>query len=172
MINPTDPARAEKLLIDAQAVAKQFGLKLNVLRASSEPEIEAAFSSFSQFRGAALVIGSDTLYTSETRLLAELSLRYAVPTIYEYIEFVRAGGLMGYGGNKESYRWAGIYAGRILKGEKPADLPVQQSTTVELSYGAANSSRPRRRGDRIELVCCSCSRLLLDPKQTSALQGV
>jgi putative ABC transport system substrate-binding protein len=133
MINPTDPQRAEKLLIDAQAVAKQFGLKLRVLRASSEPEIEAAFSSFSQFRGAALVIGSDTLYTSETRLLAELSLRYAVPTIYEYIEFVRAGGLMGYGGNiKESYRWAGIYAGRILKGEKPADLPVQQSTTVEL----------------------------------------
>jgi putative ABC transport system substrate-binding protein len=79
------------------------------------------------------IIGVDALYASKSRLLAELSLRYAVPTIFQYVEFVRAGGLMSYGGNiRESYRWAGIYAGRILKGEKPADLPVQQSTTVEL----------------------------------------
>ena len=75
----------------------------------------------------------DAYYNANAWLLAELSLRYRVPTIYEYTEFTDAGGLMSYGGNiKESYRWAGIYAGRILKGEKPADLPVQQSTTVEL----------------------------------------
>jgi putative ABC transport system substrate-binding protein len=80
-----------------------------------------------------LVIASDTFFTSNSKLLAELSLRYAVPAIYEYEEFTGAGGLMSYGGNiKESYRWAGIYTGRILKGEKPAELPVQQSTTVEL----------------------------------------
>ena len=133
MINPSDSPRAEKSLLDAQAVAKQLGLKLHVLRASNEAEIEVAFSSFSQFGAAALVIGTDALYASKSRLLAEFSLRYAVPTIFQYVDFVRAGGLMSYGGNiRESYRWAGIYAGRILKGEKPADLPVQQSTTVEL----------------------------------------
>jgi putative ABC transport system substrate-binding protein len=133
MINPKDPPRADKLLIETQAVAEQLGLKLHVLRASNEAEIEAAFGSFSQLRAAALVIGADAFYASKGRLLAELSLRYVVPTIFQYDDFVRSGGLMSYGGNiKESYHWAGIYVGRILKGEKPADLPVHQTTTVEL----------------------------------------
>ena len=79
------------------------------------------------------MVGADAFFNANSRLLAEATLQHAVPTIYEYTEFTDAGGLMSYGGNiNESYRWAGIYAGRILKGAKPADLPVQQSTTVEL----------------------------------------
>jgi putative ABC transport system substrate-binding protein len=133
MINPKDPARAEGLLAETLAAAKQLEIQLRVVRAGNEAEMESAFNSLAQFKAAALVVGADAYYNSKSQLLAELALRYAVPTIYEYTEFVRAGGLMSYGGNiKESYRWAGIYAGRILRGEKPADLPVQQSTTVEL----------------------------------------
>jgi ABC-type uncharacterized transport system substrate-binding protein len=80
-----------------------------------------------------LIIGADAFFNAKSQLLAELSLRYAVPAIYQYNEFANAGGLMSYGGSiKESYRWAGIYTGRILKGDKPADLPVQRSTKVEL----------------------------------------
>ena len=79
------------------------------------------------------MVGADAFFNANSRLLAEATLRHAVATIYEDTEFTDAGGLMSYGGNiNESYRWAGIYAGRILKGAKPADLPVQQSTTVEL----------------------------------------
>jgi putative ABC transport system substrate-binding protein len=133
MINPKDPARAERLLAETLAAAKQLEIELRVVKAGNEAEMESAFNSLAQFKAAALVVGADAYYNSKSQLLAELALRYAVPTIYEYTEFVRAGGLMSYGGNiKESYHWAGIYAGRILRGEKPADLPVQQSTTVEL----------------------------------------
>jgi putative ABC transport system substrate-binding protein len=133
LVNTSDPARAKKLVEEVQAAAVHLGLQLHILRAGTEAEIEAAFAGFAQLKAGALVIGADAFYNAKSRLLAELSLRYAVPAIYEYREFTNAGGLMSYGGNiKESYRWAGIYAGRILKGAKPADLPVQQSTTVEL----------------------------------------
>jgi len=88
---------------------------------------------FAQLKAGALVVGADAFFNANSTLLAEAALRRSVPTIYEYTEFTDAGGLMSYGGNiKESYRWAGIYAGRILKGAKAGDLPVQQSTTVEL----------------------------------------
>jgi putative tryptophan/tyrosine transport system substrate-binding protein len=133
LVNTSDPARAKRLVEEVQAAAVHLGLQLHILRAGTEAEIEAAFAGFAQLKAGALVIGADAFYNAKSRLLAELSLRYAVPAIYEYSEFTDAGGLMSYGGNiKESYRWAGIYAGRILKGAKPADLPVQQSTTVEL----------------------------------------
>jgi putative tryptophan/tyrosine transport system substrate-binding protein len=133
LLNPSDPLRAEKLLSDVQAAAVPLGLRLHVLRASTDTEIESAFASFPQLQAGVLVIGADAFFNGKSGLLAELSLRYAVPTIYQYLEFTAAGGLMSYGGSiKESYRWAGIYTGRILKGEKPAELPVQQSTTVEL----------------------------------------
>ena len=133
LVNTSDPARAKRLVEEVQAAAVHLGLQLHILRAGTEAEIEAAFAGFAQLKAGALVIGADAFYNAKSRLLAELSLRYAVPAIYEYSEFTNAGGLMSYGGNiKESYRWAGIYAGRILKGAKPADLPVQQSTTVEL----------------------------------------
>jgi putative ABC transport system substrate-binding protein len=133
LVNPNDPSRAETLTKDAQAAAVPLGLRLHVLRAGTDAEIDAAFAGFAQLKAGVLVIGADALFNGKSQLLAELSLRYAVPAIYQYNEFANAGGLMSYGGSiKESYRWAGVYAGRILKGAKPADLPVQQSTTVEL----------------------------------------
>jgi putative tryptophan/tyrosine transport system substrate-binding protein len=95
--------------------------------------METALAGFAQTKAGALVVGADAFYNANAKPLAEAALRHKVPTIYEYTEFTDAGGLMSYGGNiKESYRWAGIYVGRILKGAKPGDLPVQQSTTVEL----------------------------------------
>jgi putative ABC transport system substrate-binding protein len=133
LVNPNDPARAETLSKEVQAAADHLGIQLHILRAGTEPEIETAFAGFAQLKAGVLVIGGDAFFNSRSKLLAELSSRYAVPTIYEYSEFTNAGGLMSYSGSiNESYRWAGIYTGRILKGAKPADLPVQRSTTVEL----------------------------------------
>ncbi|MEA2897297.1 MAG: hypothetical protein QOJ84_2912 [Bradyrhizobium sp.] len=133
LVNPRNVSRAETLTRDAQAAAVPLGLKVHVLPAFTDAEIDAAFAGFAQLKAGVLVIGADALFNSKSQLLAELSLRYAVPAIYQYIEFADAGGLLSYGGSiQESYRWAGIYTGRILKGERPADLPVQQSTTVEL----------------------------------------
>jgi putative ABC transport system substrate-binding protein len=133
LVNPSDPSRAETLLRDAQAAAIPLGLQIHVLRAVTDAEIDAALASFPQLKAGVLVIGADALFNSKSRLLAELSLRYAVPAIYQYNEFAAAGGLISYGGSiTESYRWAGVYTGRILKGDKPGDLPVQQSTKVEL----------------------------------------
>lgn len=133
LVNPGDPSRAETLTKDARAAVIPLGLRLDVLRAANDAEIDAAFAGFDQLKAGVLVIGADALFNGKSQLLAELSLRYSVPAIYQYNEFANAGGLMSYGGSiKESYRWAGTYAGRILKGAKPADLPVQQSTTVEL----------------------------------------
>jgi putative ABC transport system substrate-binding protein len=133
LVNPSDPMRAETLSRDTQAAALPLGLQLHVLRAGTEAEIEAAFAGFALLNAGVLVIGPDAFFNAKSQLLAKLSLRYAVPAIYQYDEFANAGGLMSYGGSiKESYRWAGIYTGRILKGDKPGDLPVQQSTTVEL----------------------------------------
>jgi putative ABC transport system substrate-binding protein len=133
LVNPSDPARAEALSREVQAAAAHLGLQLDILRAGTEPEIEAAFAGFAQLKAGLLVIGGDAFFNSRSKLLAELSLRHGVPAIYEYNEFTDAGGLMSYGGSiRESYRWAGVYTGRILKGDKPADLPVQRSTTVEL----------------------------------------
>jgi putative ABC transport system substrate-binding protein len=133
LVNPSDVSRAETLTKDAQATAVPLGLTIHVLPAFTDAEIEAAFAGFAQLKAGVLVIGADALFNSKSELLTKLSLRYAVPAIYQYSEFADAGGLLSYGGSiKESYRAAGIYTARILKGERPGDLPVQQSTTVEL----------------------------------------
>jgi putative ABC transport system substrate-binding protein len=133
LVNPGDASRAETLTKDAQAAAGPLGLRLDVLRAGTDAEIAAAFAGFAELKAGVLVIGADALFNGKSKLLAELSLRYAVPAIYQYAEFADAGGLISYGGSiTESYRWAGVYAGRILKGVKPAELPVQQSIKVEL----------------------------------------
>jgi putative ABC transport system substrate-binding protein len=117
----------------AKAAAVTLGLQLNVLHASSEAELESVFGAFGQMRAGALAIDGDALFNSHTKLIAALSVRHLVPAIYESHEFVADGGLAGYGGSiTDSYRLAGTYTGKILKGEKPADLPVQQSTKVEL----------------------------------------
>ena len=133
LVNPNDPARAEKFSADVKAAAAHLGLKLHILQAGTEADIEHALAGFASLQAGALVVAADAFFNANSRALAEASFRHSVPTIYEYTEFTESGGLMSYGGNiKESYRWAGIYAGRILKGAKPAELPVQQSTTVEL----------------------------------------
>ena len=132
LINPTNPV-AETLSRDLEAAARALGLELHVLHASTERDIDDAFASLVQRRAGALVIAADVFFNSRNEQLGALTLRHAVPTIYGYHEFVEAGGLMSYGGSiMDSYRWAGNYSGRILKGEKPAELPVQQSTKIEL----------------------------------------
>jgi putative ABC transport system substrate-binding protein len=133
LLNTGDPVRTESLLKEAQEATARMQLELHTRQAHSDAELEAAFSSFAQSKERVLVIGADAYFNSRSKLLADLCQRYALPAIFEHSEFTDAGGLMSYSGNiRESYRWAGIYAARILKGEKPADLPVQQSTTVEL----------------------------------------
>jgi putative ABC transport system substrate-binding protein len=132
LVNPTNP-NAETQARDAQAAARILGLGLPVLRASTERDLDAAFATLAQLRAGGLVIGSDPFFNSRREQLAALTVRHAVPTIYGYREFAAAGGLMMYGSSlTDSYRLVGVYTGRILKGEKPADLPVQQSTKVEL----------------------------------------
>jgi putative ABC transport system substrate-binding protein len=133
LINPTSPAVAETLLRDSQAAADTLGLKLHVLNASTDRDLEPAFAELARLRADALVIGSDPFFTSRSEQLAALAVRHAVPAVYEFREFAVAGGLVGFGSRlADAYRLAGLYAGRVLKGEKPANLPVQQSTRVEL----------------------------------------
>jgi putative tryptophan/tyrosine transport system substrate-binding protein len=132
LVNPSNPS-AETLTRNLQAAALTLGLKLHVLRASTEAEIDDAFTAFLHQRAGVLVIGTDAFFNSRTERLAALTVRHSVPAIYQYGEFTAAGGLMSYGGSiTDSYRLAGGYTGRILMGEKPADLPVQQATKVEL----------------------------------------
>ena len=132
LINPAYPT-AEVQSRALHAAARILGLELRVLHASGERDLDAAFASLVQMRAGALVIGNDAFFNSRSEQLAALMIRHAVPTIFQTREFAAAGGLASYGGSiKDSYRQVGIYTGRILKGEKPADLPVQQTTKVEL----------------------------------------
>jgi putative ABC transport system substrate-binding protein len=132
LVNPTSPL-SETLSRNAQAAARTLGLQLHVLHASTEQDFDKVFADLVQLRAGALVIGADVLFTNRSDQLAALMLRHAVPAIYSTREFAVAGGLMSYGPSiADSWRLMGIYAGRILKGEKPADLPVQQVTKIEL----------------------------------------
>ena len=132
LVNPQNPS-AESLTRASQAAAATIGLQLNVLQASTEVELEDAFTTVVQKRFGALVMVTDAFFNNHAELLAALSIRHLVPAIYQYREFVAAGGLASYGGSiTNSYRLAGVYTGRILKGEKPANLPIQESTKVEL----------------------------------------
>jgi putative ABC transport system substrate-binding protein len=133
LLNPTNASVAERLSRDLQAAAHTLGLQLHVLHASTEPDFDAAFATSVQLRAGALVIGTDGFLITRTAQLASLALRYAMPTMFQFREFAAAGGLMSYGGRvTDEYHLVGSYAGRILKGEKPSDLPVQQSTRIEL----------------------------------------
>jgi len=132
LVNPAYPA-AETQSRDMQAAARTLGLQLHVLHASTERDFDTAFATLVQLRAGALVIGTDAFFINRSELLAALALRHAVPAIFQFREFVAAGGLMSYAGSvRDDYRLVGIYTGRILKGEKPADLPVQQGTKFEL----------------------------------------
>jgi putative ABC transport system substrate-binding protein len=133
LVNPADPIVAEIGIRNSEAAARALGLKLHVLNAASEADFEEVFAAVAQLRLSGLVVGADILFTGWSRQLGALAGRYAVPAIYQGREFAAAGGLMGYGGSTaDSYRLAGAYAGRILKGEKPGDLPIQQSSKVEM----------------------------------------
>jgi putative ABC transport system substrate-binding protein len=133
LVNPTAPVLAETATRDLQAAARTLGLQLHVLQASSEREIDTAFATLDQLRAGGLVIGTDALFNSRSEQLAALTVRHALPAIYQFREFVSAGGLMSYGTTVvDTYRPLGIYTGRILKGEKPAELAVQQATRLEL----------------------------------------
>ena len=133
LVNPINPTLAEPTTRDLQTAARTLGLQLHLLPASSERDFDSVFATLVQLRAGALVIGPDPLFNSRSEQLATLALRHAVPAIYQYRGFAAAGGLMSYGGSfTDQTRQTGVYTGRILKGEKPADLPVQQSTKAEL----------------------------------------
>jgi putative ABC transport system substrate-binding protein len=132
LVNPADPL-TETQLKETQSAANTLGLELQVLKASTERDFDEVFTSLIQLRVGGLAISTNVLFTSRSEQLAVLATRHAVPTIYKGREFATAGGLLSYGTNTtESYRLTGVYTGRILRGDKPADLPVQQVSKVEL----------------------------------------
>jgi putative ABC transport system substrate-binding protein len=132
LINPTNP-NAEGLTRDLRAAARTLGLQLHVLHASMERDFDAVFASLIQLKVGALIIGTDGILIRQSKRLGALSVRHAVPAIFQTSDFAAAGGLVSYGANlTDAYRQVGIYTGRILKGEKPADLPVQRSTKAEM----------------------------------------
>jgi putative tryptophan/tyrosine transport system substrate-binding protein len=133
LLNPTNPALAQTQARDLPAAARKLGLRTHILNASTERDFDAAFATLADRKAGALLIAVDAFFNSRSERLAALAARHAMPTISAYQEFTAAGGLMSYGGSTvEAARQAGVYTGRILKGEKPADLPVMQSTKVNL----------------------------------------
>jgi ABC-type uncharacterized transport system substrate-binding protein len=132
LVNPTGP-NAGTLSKEVQAAADKLGIELHLLHASAAGDFDTVFTALRKLRAGVLVIGTDPLFNSGSKQLAMLAIRYAMPTIYQYHAFAAAGGLLSYGGSAtEPFRQVGIYTGRVLKGEKPAELPIQQSTKVEL----------------------------------------
>jgi putative ABC transport system substrate-binding protein len=133
LVNPTNSQIAEATSKNLQAAASKLGLEMHVLHASAEHDFDAAFAKLVQLRAAALVIGADPLFSARQEQLAALAVRYAIPACYPFREFALAGGLFSYGSSfTDMFRTAAAYVGRVLRGEKPADLPVQQSTKVDL----------------------------------------
>ena len=132
LVNPNNPT-AETIMGDVQEAARVKGMQLDIVKAGTESEIETAFAFLVQLQAGALVVGGDPFFNSRREQLAALASRHAIPAIYEYREFPAAGGLISYGPSlTNTWREVGIYAGKILKGAKPADLPVQQPTKFEL----------------------------------------
>src|SRR5262252_3346250 len=141
LVNPTD-SNVETTLKSLRAAARDLGLQLHVLRASTEREIDDAFAALSQLKAGGVVIGPDVFFNTRSEQLGALANHHGVAAIYQYRAFALAGGLMSYSGDlAESHRLAGGYTGQILKGEKPADLPVQQATKVELIINLKTARR-------------------------------
>jgi putative ABC transport system substrate-binding protein len=138
LLNPSNPVwltdMAQNALRGMEAEAQSFGIQLHVMRTPDESDFNPAFASLVQSGAGGLMIAADPLFSNRRELIAALQLRHRLPTIYQDREFAAAGGLMSYGGSTmDQYRLVGVYTGRILKGEQPADLPVQQTTKVELT---------------------------------------
>jgi putative ABC transport system substrate-binding protein len=133
LVNPIDPALADTQTKDFLSAAQTLGIELQVLNASTEDDLDMVFTKLNQLGAAALVISTDPFFTSRSVQLATLATRNAMPAAYKGRDFAAAGGLLGYGTDiAETFRLAGVYTARILKGETPADLPVQQASKVEL----------------------------------------
>ena len=133
LVNPTSPGLAVSTTKGVQAAARALGVQLHVLHASADRDFDTAFTTLVQLRADGLLIGNDAFFSSQFEQLSALAIRHAVPTVYQYREFAAAGGLIAYGGSLTyAFHGAGVYTGRILKGDKPADLPVQLATKVEL----------------------------------------
>jgi putative tryptophan/tyrosine transport system substrate-binding protein len=132
LLNPNDP-RAETQSGDMQEAAHALGLQIHIVNASTEGEIDSAFATLARLRAGALIVGTGEFFNSRPEQLAELAARHAMPAFYQLRQFAAAGGLISYGTSiTDAYRQAGVYTGRILKGEKPADLPVLRPTKFEL----------------------------------------
>jgi putative ABC transport system substrate-binding protein len=133
LVNPADPGRVENTINELQAAAGTLRLQLQILRASSDHELETVFAGWAQLGAGGLVIGGEPFFNTRSRWLAELSIRHAIPAVYQLREFAAAGGVASYGASiTDQYRLVGVYTGRILRGETPAELPVQQATKIEL----------------------------------------
>ena len=170
LVNPASTLNTASTLRDVEPAARVMGLQIQVLNASTSREIDAAFAAMLRERPDALFVGGDPFLNSRRLQLSLLAMRNWVPAVYSGREFAEVGGLMSYGTDiTDAYRQLGVYAGRILKGAKPADLPVVQASKFELVINAQTArmlgltvpapARSRRRGDRIiaacGLVCCS-----------------
>jgi putative ABC transport system substrate-binding protein len=132
LVNP-DNAITERIIPEVQEATRAKGLQLHILKAGTESEIDATFATLVELHAGALVVASDSFFSSRREQLVALAARHAVPAIYDFREYAAAGGLTSYGPSRTgTWRLMGIYAGKILKGAKPADLPVQQPTTFEL----------------------------------------
>jgi putative ABC transport system substrate-binding protein len=165
LVKPASPSNAEGQIRETTPAAQMLGLELHLLKASTDEQLDAVFANLGQLRAGGLVVGGDAFFTSHLGQLAALAVRHAVPAISSGREFAAAGGLMSYGGSlTDSYRLAGVHTGRVLKGDKPADLPVQQATKIELyinlktarALGIAVPAalvRARRRDNRIKPRC-------------------
>ncbi len=133
LVDPRDP-EAQPELLDAQDAARRLNLKLVVLNAITEREIDTAFATAAQQQIGAVVVGSNPFLFSQREQIVGVAAHHAIATVYPYREFVAAGGLVSYGNSvPEAYRHAGLYVGRILRGAKPSDLPVERLTKFELS---------------------------------------
>jgi putative ABC transport system substrate-binding protein len=134
LVNPANRVNFDSTMKNLEATSRALGLQFHILNASIEREIESAFVKLDQLQVGGLIVAADIFFNSRARQLAALTLQHAVPAVHAVREFAVAGGLVSYGGNiRETHRQAGIYTGRILKGEKPADLAVQQVTKIELT---------------------------------------
>jgi putative ABC transport system substrate-binding protein len=133
LVNPNNPAVAEPQEREVLRAARTLGVEVHVLKAGDPREFDGIFAKLNELRVFALIISADAFFSSHTEQLGALAMRHAIPAVYARGDFAKAGGLLSYGSDiTESYRLAGIYTGRVLKGEKPADLPVQQATKVNL----------------------------------------
>jgi putative ABC transport system substrate-binding protein len=133
LVNPNDPARAETTSNELQTAAHTLGLQLHILHASTDQDFDKVFARMVELRAGGLVIGGEPFFNSRCEQLGALTVRHAVPAIYQLRAFAVAGGLVSYGGSlTDAYRLVGNYTGQILKGEKPSELPIQQATKVEM----------------------------------------